>query len=172
MQAYATGEAACFDILYHRHKDRVYRYFLRQCSDTAAVDDLFQDTWSNIIRARSTYTVTARFTTWLYQIAHNRLIDHFRRMNVRPVENLEDDPPVPSPVSIEQQLDGQKTLQQLYLLIGELPRDQRDAFLLKEEAGLSLEEIAAVTGTNRETVKSRLRYALQKLKQGLGWQDE
>lgn len=172
MQAYASGEAACFDLLYHRHKDRVYRYFLRQCADTSVVDDLFQDTWSNLIRARKSYTVTARFTTWLYQIAHNRLIDHFRRQNVRAVESLEDDPPSLSQASLERQLDSQKAVQQLYRLIAELPQDQRDAFLLKEEAGLSLEEIAAVTGTNRETVKSRLRYALQKLKQGLGWQDE
>src|SRR5712691_7818817 len=78
MLAYAAGDAAAFDALYARHKGGVYRYLLRQCRQAGVADELFQDVWMNLIRSRASYTPTAKFTTWLYRIAHNRLIDHYR----------------------------------------------------------------------------------------------
>ena len=78
MLAYAAGDATAFDTLYVRHKGGVYRYLLRHCGNAGIADELFQDVWMNAIRARATYAPSARFTTWLYRIAHNRLIDHWR----------------------------------------------------------------------------------------------
>src|SRR5438874_12445107 len=86
MLAYAAGDAAAFDVLYGRHKGGVYRYLLRQCRQGVAVDELFQDVWMNLIRARASYVPSAKFTTYLYRLAHNRLIDHYRASGqVRPV---------------------------------------------------------------------------------------
>ena len=78
MLAYAAGDAAAFDTLYARHKGGVYRYLLRQCRQGGVADELFQDVWMNLIRARASYVPSAKFTTWLYRLAHNRLIDHYR----------------------------------------------------------------------------------------------
>src|SRR5215207_7311153 len=79
MLAYARGSADAFETLYRRHKAPLYRYLVRQCRDPATAEELFQDIWANIVRARQSYTVAARFTTYLYHLAHNRLIDHYRR---------------------------------------------------------------------------------------------
>ena len=78
MLAYARGEAAAFDILYARHKGGVYRYVLRQCSNSGVADELFQDVWTSVIRIRGSYTPSAKFATWLYTLARNRLVDHWR----------------------------------------------------------------------------------------------
>jgi RNA polymerase sigma factor (sigma-70 family) len=78
MLAYGTGDAAAFDALYARHKGGVYRYLLRQCRQPGVAAELFQDVWMNLIRARASYAPTAKFTTWLYRLAHNRMVDHFR----------------------------------------------------------------------------------------------
>ena len=78
MLAYAAGDAAAFDALYARHKGGVYRYLLRHCGHAGVADELFQDVWMNVIRARARYVPSAKLTTWLYRIAHNRLIDHWR----------------------------------------------------------------------------------------------
>jgi RNA polymerase sigma-70 factor (ECF subfamily) len=79
MLLYRDGDAGAFDALYARHKGGLYRYLLRQCRDAAAAEELFQDVWMNLIRARAGYTVQAKFTTYLYRLAHNRLIDHYRK---------------------------------------------------------------------------------------------
>jgi RNA polymerase sigma-70 factor (ECF subfamily) len=78
MLAYAAGDAAAFETLYSRHKGGVYRYVLRQCANAGIAEELFQDVWMNVLRARASYVPTAKFTTWLYRIAYNRLIDHWR----------------------------------------------------------------------------------------------
>ena len=78
MLLYRDGEPGAFDVLYARHKGGVYRYLLRQCREAAAAEELFQDVWMNLVRARAGYTVQAKFTTYLYRLAHNRLIDHYR----------------------------------------------------------------------------------------------
>ncbi len=78
MLAYAAGDAAAFDALYARHKGGVYRYLLRHCGNAGTADELFQDVWMNVIRARASYAPSAKFATWLYRIAHNRVIDHWR----------------------------------------------------------------------------------------------
>jgi len=78
MLAYRDGDAMAFEVLYGRHRGRLYRYLLHQCGRREQADELFQEIWMSVIRARSGYEVSAKFTTWLFRIAHNRLIDGFR----------------------------------------------------------------------------------------------
>lgn len=173
MLHYRDGDSDAFARLYARHKGPVYRYLLRQCG-TGIAEELFQEVWLKLIAARAGYTVQAKFTTWLYRIAHNRLVDHYRASaRGLPLSYAEDCPEwldIPGPESAQPEVwdDRQRQAAHLLALLAELPEAQREALLLKEEAGLSLEEIAQATGTGRETVKSRLRYALTRLRQGLG----
>lgn len=173
MLRYREGDAAAFARLYTRHKGPLYRYLLRQCGVPAVAEELFQDVWLKLIAARANYTVQARFAAYLYRLAHNRLIDHYRASaRGLPLSYAEDCPEwaeIPAPVEAqpEHQEDRRRQAERLLHLLAELPEAQREAFLLKEEAGLSLEAIAHVTGTGRETVKSRLRYALARLRRGL-----
>jgi RNA polymerase sigma-70 factor (ECF subfamily) len=176
MQRYRDGNARAFEILYARHKGPVYRYILRQCGVAAQAEELFQDVWMNLIRASARYEPRAKFTTWLYTLAHNRVIDHYRRQSAGLPMSYDDDPdeePLIEQVADSEvhqpdnELDRRRQAQQLLGLLAALPEAQREAFLLREEGGLSLEEIAAATGVNAETAKSRLRYALAKLRQGM-----
>ena len=180
MLAYRDGDAGAFDTLYRRHKGPVYRYMLRQCRDAGVTDELFQDVWMNLIRARESYTVQAKFTTYIYTMAHNRLIDHYRKHGqaqwVSFDNDSEDAPVVAEPVAAprdepERHLAVKQQAAELLRLLGELPPPQREAFVMQYEGGMSVEEIAGATGVTRETAKSRLRYALAKIRQGLtAWQ--
>lgn len=173
MLGYRDGDAAAFDRLYDRHRGGVYRYLLRQCREPALADELFQDVWMNLIRARDNYTVQAKFTTWLYRIAHNRLMDHFRRRD--PVAAslddetaaLSEEPAAPRGDEPLAAADARQQAARLLELLAALPAEQREAFVLQQEGGLSIEEIAETTGVSRETAKSRLRYAVAKLRQGM-----
>ena len=174
MLLYRDGDAGAFDALYARHKGGVYRYLLRQCRDAAAAEELFQDVWMNLVRARSGYTVQAKFTTYLYHLAHNRLIDHYRKNGHAVMVSLDEEEgeaalevPDGRERPADEALDSRRQAARLLELIAALPEVQREAFLLQQESGMSVEEIAQATGVNRETAKSRLRYAMAKLRQGL-----
>jgi RNA polymerase sigma-70 factor (ECF subfamily) len=176
MLRYAQGDAAAFDLLYARHRRGVFRYLLRQVGNRRALaEELFQDIWMNLIGARERYRVEARFTTWLYTLAHNRLVDHYRRQHHHEVALAdggdEDDPPEPPAPGTHQPeriAEARQAAARLLGLVEALPALQREVFLLHEEGGLDLDEIAAVTGADREAVKSRLRYAFDKLRRGMG----
>lgn len=177
MLGYRDGDAGAFDVLYNRHKGGIYRYLLRQCRNAGLAEELFQDVWMNLIRARSRYTVQAKFSTYLYRIAHNRLMDHFRRNDSGNISLDDesgmtvDEPAAPPGADPQAGADRREQAAQLLTLLGALPPEQRAAFLLQHEGGLSIEEIATTTGVTRETAKSRLRYAMAKLRQGMqAWQ--
>ena len=170
MLAYCEGDASAFESLYNRHKGGVYRYLKRQCGNDATAEELFQDVWIKIVNARQRYQSSAKFTTWLYHIAHNRLIDHYRKnsrlpasYHEEPTEDIEDEGQL-DPVS---EINRRRQANKLLDCISQLPEAQRESFLLKEESGLSLVDIAEVAGTSRETIKSRLRYALTALRRCL-----
>ena len=173
MLRFSGGDASAFDALYARHRGGVFRYLLRHCRNPAAAEELFQDIWTNLVQARSRYRVEAKFTTYLYTLAHNRLMDHFRRgkgLELVSLDQGEDDPlelAASATVQPERAAQSREQARRLIELIAALPAAQRQVFLLHEEGGLGLEEIAAVTGANREAVKSRLRYALAKLREGM-----
>ena len=174
MLRYREGDAAAFLTLYERHKGPLYRYLLRQVRNAGAAADLFQEVWSRLIATRARYEARAKFATYLFHIAHNCTMDFFRRDLRMPqgarsgeAEAQAAEPEVPE----HQRPDGiaEFAEQQSALLaaIGRLPREQREAFLLHEETGLTIEEIARVTDVRIETVRSRLRYAVRKLKESL-----
>lgn len=178
MLAYAAGDAAAFDALYARHKGGVYRYLVRHCGNAGVADELFQDIWMNVIRVRATYAPTAKFATWLYRIAHNRLVDHWRASGHAELvvaggdDDCDDDPLAAIPGARNDEPEVRVTAREiggrLATALAALPAAQREAFLLHQEGGLELAEIAALTGAGVETVKSRIRYALAKLRETLG----
>jgi RNA polymerase sigma-70 factor, ECF subfamily len=173
MLRYRDGDVRAFEDLYTRHRGGVFRYVLRQVGFRSAAEEVFQEVWTNIISSRTRYRVEARFATFLYRVAHNCVIDYFRRRPPLQLISLDNDAEEAMQVAGPQQEQPERvvarrqTARQLLRALALLPDEQREAFLLREEGGLTLEEVADVTGVGRETVKSRLRYALAKLRQEL-----
>jgi RNA polymerase sigma factor (sigma-70 family) len=170
---YARGEAAAFELLYRRHELRIWRYLARNVGNRATADELMQEVWFAVARDCARYQPSARFTTWLFTIAHNRMIDAIR-LNRRQTsldalgyesqavrQQLTADPSAgPLAAAVEQ--DQAMALNQA---MEALPQEQRAAFLLQVEGDLSVEEIATITQCSFETTKSRLRYARAKLRE-------
>lgn len=172
MLNYASGDAAAFEVLYVRHKGPVYRYMLNLCQNEAIAEELYQEVWMKLINARENYQVKAKFTTYLYTLAHNQFIDHYRKQNVRivveqsvEIDDLDQDQLQRN--NPEKQTQTNQTINRLSELIASLPNEQREVFLLREEAGMSIPEIVETLGINQEAAKSRLRYAIKKLRTGL-----
>ncbi len=174
MLRYRDGDAASFDQLYQRHKDMLYRYMLRQCQNHSIAEELYQDVWMKLINARENYQVKAKFTTYLFQMAHHRVIDHYRRNKIRAINSKTDDQHNPEFISLnanrqpDQKADIENQVDRLLQLVDNLSSEQRETFLLREDAGMTIDEIAQATGVKPETAKSRLRYAVEKLRKSLG----
>ena len=173
MLAYARGEMHAFETLYARHRGALYRYLTRQARDGEVANDLFQEVWSRIIVNRARYEPRAKFRTFLFTLAHNCFIDHCRRTKARPAGMVIEDADAADllPAAEESQPDSalsrDEGTRRYRAALATLPAEQRDVYLLHEESDLSLEEIARVTGVGAETAKSRLRYAVAKLKAAL-----
>jgi RNA polymerase sigma factor (sigma-70 family) len=176
MVRFGRGEAAAFEFLYRRHESRVFRFLHRNVKNEATANDLMQEVWFAVVRGAANYQPTAKFTTWLFTIAHNRTVDMIRA--TRRLQSLDAgddaDPEASSPLerlAIEAKLEPPAQVQSqdeaaaLLSAVAQLPAEQRSAFLLQAEGDLSVEEIALVTGSSFETAKSRLRYARAKLRQ-------
>lgn len=175
MLRYRDGNAAAFEALYARHKGPLYRFMLRGSESKAVAEELFQDVWIRVIDARHRYETRAKFTTWLYRIAHNRLVDHYRRQGKwQPyADDGENETAIDCAVGDaqlepENRTELNRLIQRLLDCLAQLPPPQRQVFLLKEEAGLALEAIAESIGSNKEAVKSRMRYAIRKLRHCMG----
>jgi len=163
MLAYGAGDAGAFETLYARHRARLYRFVLRSIKLRAVAEELYQEIWMRVIEARTSYAPKARFTTWLYTIAHNHLVDHWRKKGLTLVALEGDDLASASPDPAAQ-AQAREAVARFAAALEALPPLQREAFLLHEENGWSIAEIASATGANEEAAKSRLRYALAKLK--------
>lgn len=164
MLRYQAGDLPAFRELYQRHRLGLYRFIAWRSPRRDWVDEITQDAWAALHTARASYRPEAQFRTWLYQIARNRLIDLLRQKELEAEElapELSDDSSPPELLAARQQD------QLLHAAIRALPSEQREALVLQQYSGLSMEEIAEVTGAERETVKSRLRYAMQKLRAAL-----
>lgn len=175
MSAWQAGDGAAFEILYGRFRSRIFRYLLRQCPGAVA-EELTQECWLRVIGARKNYVVSAKFSTWLFRIAHNLLLDYYRRADHGALQAFEDGDQLLAvieamPTATHQQpeaiLEQAQLAQRLLAAITDLPAPQREAFLLHQEGEMSIEDIAATTGVGRETAKSRLRYAFARLRQSL-----
>jgi len=173
MLAYAGGDARAFERLYAKHKGPLFRYVLRSVKGRGEAEELFQDIWIKVIEARARYAPRAKFTTWLYTVAHNRLVDHWRSRGLTVVASTDDeDAGVPEPAAAPSAEphrinEARETLERLAAALAALPLAQREAFLLHHEGELTVAEIAAATGSNEEAAKSRLRYAMNKLREAI-----
>ena len=172
MLRYAAGDARAFDELYATHRGGLWRFIRRSVRDAAATDDVFQDCWSRVIAHRENYRPEARFATWLYRIAHNCCVDYWRRSGRREAREAADEAAMlaaaddPAAEPLESALAGEAR-ERLFGAIDRLPEEQRSTFLLYVEGGLSVAEIGEAMGVGAETAKSRLRYAVARLKQAL-----
>ncbi len=173
MLDYASGNARAFELLYARHRSGLYRYLMRHARDPDLANDLFQDVWGRVIANRSRYEPRAKFQTFLFTLAHNCFIDHCRRTAARPrgesidSTDTEDSLAAPDELRPDIELERADDTARYRAALASLPAEQRDVFLLHEESLLSVEEIAKVVGVGAETAKSRLRYAVNKLKRAL-----
>ncbi|MGI1998523.1 sigma-70 family RNA polymerase sigma factor [Shewanella frigidimarina] len=171
MLDYQAGDVRAFEALYLKHKSPLYRYFVRQLHDQQLAEDLYQDTWGKVINAAKQYQVTAKFTTWLYKIAHNLLIDHVRA--VKPLDKvtpLGEDETMDSlqaddQASPEPQVEQQQQADMMKGCIAKLPAVQKEAFLLNIEMGMTAAMISDIANVTLEATKSRIRYAYQSIKQ-------
>ena len=177
MLAYAAGDAAAFDALYARHEGPLFRFVRRLLGQplAAQADEVFQDTWMRIVAARASFAPQgASWKTWAFTIAHNAAMDRLRTSGRETGLDLRDDEEdtmdwlqfaagLAHPSS-EDVAFWRAAGQQLLHCLDELPTAQRAAFLLHHEDGASVEDLAQRLGLGFETAKSRLRYALQKLR--------
>lgn len=189
MRAYAAdGDACAFERLYARHEAALYRYLRRLLGRSGAgqVDEVFQDTWLRVIRARARWQPQgAAFRTWLFTLAHHRAVDCLRKsgreLSVDALAHDDDTPWEPAPAAHAWQdwpaaeagdaadrLFWRAAGQRLLDCLDGLPLAQKSAFLLHHEDGLALAEIATALGLGFETAKSRLRYAMAKLRTCMG----
>jgi RNA polymerase sigma-70 factor (ECF subfamily) len=171
MSDFKTGDLMAFNLLYARHKGPTYRYLLRQCHDKNLTDDLMQELWEKLINSKNRYQPDAKFTTWLYRIAHNVVVDHQRHFSVisrhvdnehnieQSVDSLSNTP--------EKIIENNKKQKNINDCLGKLPSTQLETFLLKQETDLTLQHIADIVESSLEATKSRLRYAYDALRKCL-----
>jgi RNA polymerase sigma-70 factor (ECF subfamily) len=170
MLAYQAGDIKAFESLYGKHKGPLYRYFVRQLHDNQLAEDLYQEVWGKVIKAAANYQVSAKFTTWLYKIAHNLIIDHVRA--VKPLDDTQalaeeqtmDSFMASAEIEPDSQLQQQQQANVLQGCIALLPSVQKEAFLLNVELGLTAAAISEIGQVTLEATKSRIRYAYQSIK--------
>ena len=165
MRCYADGDSAAFEVIYQRFRGPLYRYVLRHVRDATLANDLYQGAWEKVIAARKRYPSHVPFRAWLFRIARNHVIDHFRA--ARDEDAMDESLHASAGPMPDERAEQVRRQAQFRHELERLPPDQRDALLLHFEGGLSLNQISDVTGVGAETVKSRLRYATRKLKQVL-----
>lgn len=179
MAAYRAGEARAFAVLVTRHKRGLYNFLLRSVHQPSRAEELLQDVFVRVIRSKDRWEQTAKFSTWVYTIARNLTIDESRRQRFRDHQSLDAKrtrgadgeqgrsmldtlPSGDLPTDVEA---DRPTLQgRLQAAVEALPEDQREVFTLRQVVGLSFKEIGDIVGAPENTVKSRMRYALEKLR--------
>lgn len=180
MLRYKTGEVRAFELLLTRHRKPIFNFLMRSLGNAAQAEDLLQEVFLRVIKGADAYQKQAKFTTWLYTIARNLCVDAARRGKHRKVQSLD------APMNAEEKdgatlLDrvqdgsagpdhrvlGKELSGQLYAAIDKLSEEQREVFLMREFHDMPFKEIAEVVGCPENTVKSRMRYALEKLRQEL-----
>ncbi len=179
MLAFKAGNAKAFATLVQRHRQAVFNFIFRFVNNRQRAEDVLQETWLKVVRSSSEYEPKAKFTTWVFTVARNLCVDHARKETYRQTDSLD------APVSD----DGERSLGEtlpdsegaspdraahnvrvrplIEKALASLPEEQREVFLLREYQGLGFKEIAEVVEVNENTVKSRMRYALEGLRKRL-----
>lgn len=178
MLAFRDGDAAAFEQLVTRHKRGLYNFLLRSVHDRSRSEEMLQEVFLRVIRAKDRYQRTARFTTWIYTIARNLCVDESRRQKFRRTLPLEAkrrsrggddgqsilDVTEAQQVELDAQSEAPKVRERVAAAIEGLPDDQREVFMMRQFGGLSFKQIGEAVGAPENTVKSRMRYALEKLR--------
>ncbi|MDA1298992.1 MAG: sigma-70 family RNA polymerase sigma factor [Proteobacteria bacterium] len=165
--AYARGDHGAFDELYTRYRQPLYGYLFRHCGDAEQAGELFQDVWLRVIASSRRFERQGRFRSWLFTLAHNRLVDHYRQTERRPGTVAEQETGDDDTVPADRTYDSGQAADALQAALTCLPLEQRQAFFLREEQGFSIRDIAEIQGIDPEAAKSRLRYAYSKLRDAL-----
>ncbi len=183
MLAFRAGDARAFEVLVRRHRTSVFNFILRFTSHRARAEDVLQETWLKVVRSAPEYETKAKFTTWLYTIARNLCVDSARKESYRQAASLEASTPTGAEgdegrplgealpdggASPERGAYNARLRPLLERALAALPDEQREVFILREYSGIPFKEIADVTGVSENTVKSRMRYALEGLRRRLG----
>src|SRR5919201_6059512 len=177
LAAYQQGDPGAFESLLRRYRAPLYTFLLRMLGDREKAEDLAQETFLRIVKGASGWEHRARFQTWLFTIARNLCVDQSRRDRVRRAASLDaegrdGEPPLVESVpgagiDPERGAASAKVRPLLQKALLSLPAEQREVFILREQAGVPFREIAEMTGVNENTVKSRMRYALEGLRKAL-----
>jgi RNA polymerase sigma-70 factor (ECF subfamily) len=181
MLRFQGGDRAAFASLVRKHKTSIYNFILRLVRSSSAAEDLSQDVFVKVVQSAADFKHESKFSTWVYSIARNLCIDHLRKMSLRQHPSLDqaktDAPDGPTlldrtpdrhpSASVERAVIGAELGQRIARCIEALPQEQREVFLLREVAQLPFKDIAGVTGVPENTVKSRMRYALERLQENL-----
>ena len=179
MLRYQDGDARAFEVLVTRHRRPIFNFVLRYVRDPVAAEDVTQDCFLRVVRSAESYVREAKFTTWLFTIARNLCVDAARRGKHRNMASLDapigDDEGKGTKVdlvasggpAVDRQAIGTELKSRMQQAIAELPEEQREIFLLREVGDLQFNEIAEIIGVPENTVKSRMRYALEKLREAL-----
>jgi len=177
MLAFQGGDIPAFEELVQRHKHGVYNFIYRFLGNRETAEEVFQESFIKIHQAANRYIPNGKFSTWLYTIVRNLCVDTFRRKKIREAVSLDErkeeedrslaevlaSETIPADVlSSAREIEGA-----LEMALIKLNEDQKEVFLLREREGLKFEEIAEITGVSVNTVKSRMRYALEALKRAL-----
>ncbi len=160
---YRKGDMTAFEQLYARYRQPLYLYLLRLGHAEATAEDIFHDCWLRIIDQHAQFDGN-HFKAWVYTVARNLSTDTFRKAQIRRIDDQQNPGDQPGMISTERQQEGEDCIELIKNSVAALPIEQRDVFLLKEEAGLSLQQIANVMAVGRETIKSRIRYAMSQLR--------
>lgn len=177
MARYVKDEEVAFEVLLSRYRRPLFGFLFRYLGRMDKAEDVFQEVFFEVIRARKRYRPESKFSAWIFRIARNRAVDRLRRDGFREMDSLDDyvsqnncegetkinrvvgNDPDPEELTSSNELE-----QALSQALQKLPPEQREVFWLKEKSGLTLAEIAELTNVSQNTVKSRLRYALEKLR--------
>lgn len=173
LERYIAGDDAAFGLLVERYEGKLFAFIARMTGDNHLAEDIFQQVFIKVAKNAAAFDGRASFSTWLYRIARNAALDELRRRSRRPEEPAGTarefgsvrDPDAVSPLD---KLTRDELAERMRAALGQIPENQREAFLLKEEGDLDFGEIGAILGCGRETAKSRFRLAVGKLRAILG----
>lgn len=186
MFEYQRGEVRAFEVLLTRHRGPVYNFIYRFTNNQATAEDLLQEAFLRVIKGADSYQRNAKFTTWLYTIARNLCVDASRRAKHRRALSLDQpldrdreeggpvlgDAVADAGAAVDRQAIGRELRSRIEQAVGHLVTEQREVFVMREILNLPFKEIAEITGVPENTVKSRMRYALERLQEALAEYEE
>jgi RNA polymerase sigma-70 factor, ECF subfamily len=180
MIRFQSGDRAAFTVLVRRHQGPLFNFALRYLRSSPVAEEVVQDAFVRVVQNAAEFKHEARFSTWLYTIARNLCIDQTRKRALRRHPSLDEPRKAEErdgPTLGEQTADGKASVERAVVsleirervaeAIDALPEEQREVFLMREVSNLPFKEIAEIVGVSENTVKSRMRYALERLQEAL-----